>query len=149
MRNHIYLHTSNLNIINKFKNDDLFQSCYEYPIHEIENLHPNEYGRIKTKHNYYHILVGQIRQENCPWCAAIPFIKRIENPGLTYTAEYCMQCQGCGARGPILYVNSMMNNDDKYMDEVRCLIKHKFKTRRQWDDGLVNPYEQSNISNVN
>jgi len=147
MRNHIYLHTSNFDYAQKFRDDDSFEPAYNYS-NRIQNMSPYEWGRIKTGANYYHILVGAIRKENCPWCGEIPELKQLhdylDSPGLmpARPLSFCMQCMNCGSRGPVIHVYEQAVKNDQYMDEVKQMIKQEYSIRKQWDDGLVNPYEK-------
>jgi len=145
MRNHIYLHTSNFDYAQKFRDDDSFEPAYNYS-NRIPNMSPYEWGRIKTGANYYHILVGAIRKENCPWCGSQPnFIElteRVDVPFNTQIIKFCMECLNCGSRGPVhrIQINDLHSNELKEI--VKDRIKSHYSLRKQWDDGLVNPYEK-------
>ena len=94
MKKHIYLHTSNLDYTKELRNDDSFECTHEYPTWEFSKTHRNEYGRILTDDNSYHILIGTISQENCPWCNGKANIRNIlsTNP---MCSRYCIECENC------------------------------------------------------
>lgn len=138
MKKHIYLHTSNLEHIRRLKEDLAFEPTHEYNPSEFEHSHQNEYGRIKTDQNYYHILIGHVKQKGCPWCGAPPILKKISDGSITRHAEYVMQCINCGARGPVLNVNQFMEQNKDAMSEVQSLMEHRFSHRLPWDEGLKN-----------
>jgi len=136
MKKHLYFHSSNLEQIREIKKDANFEPYYEYgPMPDKMNQHQYEYGRIKTDTNYYHFIMGNPRQEGCPWCGGTAEI--IE--GITSSIsprKYCIQCMRCGARGPTLNVNT----DQAENPEVVALLWQRFETRRTWDDSFINPY---------
>lgn len=70
MRKHIYVHTSDLDVLRDINEDSAFERVCNYDRIEYSKIHTNGFGRIKTDNNYYHILVGQIKQKNCPWCGS-------------------------------------------------------------------------------
>ncbi len=142
MRKHIYLHTSNLNQLRDLRDDIKFEPTPHYPPDQLNLTHQNEYGRIKTHHNYYHIMVGQMKQENCPWCGSGCVLQKTSQ-GIIKHSQYCMICISCGARGPILNVSQSMEYNPGEMEEITYLIKKRFETRRQWDSGFVNHFEGS------
>lgn len=139
---HIYLHTSNVEYWRDFNNDPSIEKCFEYDPFGIEKSHQYEYGRIKTKQNYYHFLVGKIKQKDCPWCGSFCTVKRINELEVRGFSRYCMECENCGARGPILNVNLHAEQDEKHMGWFTDLIRDRFETRRHWDSDFVNHYEQ-------
>lgn len=141
MRKHIYLHTSNLDITKHLRDDHKFEIVPEYGIYEMQLSLRNEYGRIKTDQNYYHILLGAIQQEGCPWCASPSEIKKVRDSTEFSHAVYCMQCVGCGARGPLLNVSKSIEENEEAITHITQLLNDYFKTRRAWDADFVNPYE--------
>lgn len=141
MRKHLYFYSSNLEQTKELRNDVKFQHVHEYDAHEYPLTSRNEYGRIKTDQNYYHILFGRLEQEGCPWCGSpAKVVKLSTDKALLYTA-YCIQCMGCGARGPSLNVSQTTEQNKELFDECINLLWHRYNHRRAWDEGFVNPYE--------
>ena len=138
---HIYLHTSKMENTSVFRGDSDFESYPNYSILDKIKLLHKEYGRIKTNDAYYHILVGSIAQEGCPWCNGTPEIFKIgKSRGTGYTA-YCIQCDTCGSRGPTLNITESIHLKDKDLDEYMEFMWNRYKFRKNWDNALVNPYE--------
>lgn len=145
MRKHIYLHTSNLEYIRDLRDDNLFQCPSEYDLKSVLKSHRNEYGRIKTNQNYYHILVGTIKQEGCPWCGysvSLIKLKELTDGMIMLHSRYCMQCNNCGARGPILNVNQVMEGDKILMETIESAERDRFELRRPWDENLLQKDEK-------
>lgn len=141
MKKHLYLHTSNLEYCNQLREDSLFECVFEYPKIEIEKSHRNEYGRIKTRDNYYHIILGSMPQKNCPWCNSVCEIRKIYQSELSQQSQYCMQCTNCSAHGPILNICFSSEESKESMEYFKEFITHRFQHRTQWDSNFVNPYE--------
>ncbi len=135
MKHKIYLHTSNFENTTFLKHDDEFETLLQYDAFEYSEAHRNEYGRIKTNSCNYHILIGKLPTPNCPWCNAVPKIKRKETRQIfdCRQFEFYMECTNCGATGPksILHLadpeNEIINN------EIESLIKHKYSERFPWE----------------
>ena len=144
MKKHIYLHTSNFNDIRDLREDRKFESVFEYPAHECSRSHRNEYGRIKTDDNFYHILVGQIPQEDCPWCGCFCKIEKVGESTMSSHSIFCMICTVCRARGPILSILKSLENDNLAIEEYQRMMKQRFESRRCWDDRFQNHYELGN-----
>lgn len=140
MRKHIYLHTSNLEMVRDLREDNAFDPLYEYPPNEISRSFPNEYGRIKTLGNYYHIMLGQIQQDGCPWCSGPPEVIKLWGSTNTRYAAYCIQCMQCGSRGPVLNISSSAEENKEVYEEHINFMWQRYKRRRAWDDDFVNPY---------
>ena len=141
MRKHLYFHSSNLECTRQLKDDSLFQPAYMY---SDVNLFQNEYGRIRTPDTYFHLLLGNVPQKGCPWCKGKTKIVKINKPDpydLLAYSEYCTQCFGCGARGPVIKVNPQIEDDQRAMKELFDLMNKRFAHRRAWDENFVNPYE--------
>ncbi len=141
MRNHIYLHASNLEHAKYFRDDQDFQPVTDYDKFDLSKTFQNEWGRIKTKGNFYHIIIGHPKQENCPWCGSLCLLKKIGENEFSRHSQYCMQCINCGSHGPILNICSSAEENLEVMENIRDLIKQRFETRRQWDAGWKNPYD--------
>lgn len=144
MRKHLYFHSSNMEQIRAIKDDPAFEFCHEYPpLPDRQHQHQYEYGRIKTAKNYYHFIFGNPQQEGCPWCGGpgeiIEGIKDSLSP-----QKFVIQCMQCGARGPVMNVaQSSVENREVY-HEIVAIMWQRFKTRRPWDHGFINRYEQIN-----
>lgn len=140
---HIYLHTSNLENARALREDSNFEPTPHYDPIGMANLHRNEFGRIRTKQNYFHILLGKLYEENCPWCGCVPEIKKLGQPGLGEMPirmdQYCLQCRQCGSRGPILNINASI--PEEHIEEYYSMIRMRYVHRRSWDEGFVNPYD--------
>lgn len=141
MREHIYLNCA-MDVLKRIKNDPNFEAAFEYEPYEARpRLMQNEYGRIKSAYNYYHILSGGIRQEGCPWCNSPAEVVKLRDSGLSSHAVYCIQCLKCGARGPALNVSKDMEGKEDMFNECMALLWQRWKSRRAWHCGFVNPYE--------
>ncbi len=139
MRKHLYFYSSNLEYIKEFRDDDSFESVCQYPLEELKKCHKNEFGRIKTNQNYYHLLIGTIRNEGCPWCAAALEIDKINVT--TFSDKYFLKCINCGARGPTAFINDLIFKDEEKW--VLDRLKSIFEYRLPWDHNFVNPYEKT------
>jgi hypothetical protein len=146
MRKHIYVHTSTQDYLRDINEDVEFESVAQYDPISSQKCYKNEYGRIKTKGNYYHIMIGEMKQENCPWCNSPAVLKKVYD-GVSDTMtpsepdQYCMICTQCGSRGPLLNLNQHVVKDPKFMTYIEQCIKDRYESRRQWDSHLINPYE--------
>jgi len=144
MKKHIYLYFSNMEQTRSLREDLRFEPVHEYLYDEAPLAFQNEYGRIKTAQNFYHILIGRLSQEGCPWCGSPSDVVKLGNSmALVYTA-YCIQCIQCGARGPSLNVSQTMHENPEMFHECMDLLWKRYKHRRPWDEGFENPYESTN-----
>lgn len=141
MKKHVYLHFSNFDQLQELRDDERFESSHEYDMFDAPKLFRNEYGRLRTYKNDYHVLVGGLEQENCPWCGSPAEVIKLWSPPSAGHTPYCIQCMRCGARGPSLIVAHTMETDKEMLDECMDMLWKGYKTRRPWDDGFVNPYE--------
>lgn len=141
MRKHLYFYASNLEQVKALREDDQFESVHEYSSYEFQFALRNEYGRIKTNQNYYHLLVGGMQQEHCPWCGHFAQIIKVHEHVFMQRAIYCIQCTQCGARGPTLNIDTNVENDETVMSHFNDLLWSRYKHRRAWDDGFKNQYE--------
>lgn len=141
MREHIYLNCA-MDVLKKLRNDPNFEAAFEYEPYEARpRLMQHEYGRIKSAYNYYHILSGSIPQEGCPWCNSPAEVLKLWSPDLNNNSVYCIQCMKCGARGPSLNVSKEIESKSEFFHECMGLLWQRWKTRRAWHCGFVNPYE--------
>lgn len=143
MRKHLYFNSSNMEQIRELKDDPAFEFAHEYPpIPDRQHQHQYEYGRLKTAKNYFHFIMGNPPQDGCPWCAGpCEIIESIPQTQLTL-AKFCVQCKQCGARGPTLNVSNSQIEKAEVYSEIVALLWQRFKTRRPWDHGFINRYEQ-------
>lgn len=139
MREHFYLNSSNLEYIRKLKEDHQSEYVYEYDPISLSKAHQNEWGRIKTDYAYYHILLGHITPEGCPWCGAESTLTKIKMASTFSPAQYCLVCIQCGSRGPILNVFADIENNPIQMENIKSFMNQKYKARRAWDEGLNEP----------
>lgn len=146
MRKHLYLYFSNLNQLRALKDDAGFEPVPEYYHREQPLTYQNEFGRIKTAQNYYHILVGRLKQEGCPWCGYPAEVIKLGKSSALDFATYCVQCMNCGSRGPVLYISESVEQKKDAFDEYMSLLWRRYNYRRAWDEGFVNPYESPDIS---
>lgn len=142
MRKHLYLFTSNLDMTRELRKDVDFLEVHRYSSHEISKTHPYEWGRITTSGNYYHIIIGKMRQEGCPWCASPTKIKKISDAGEgnRFYSVYCIQCMSCGSRGPYLNVTDTVEENTEAFGHIKDLMKQRYETRRYPDEDFLNPY---------
>lgn len=151
VRKHLYFHSSNFDQFRELRDDPMFEYDFEYPkIPDQQHQYQYEYGRIKTEKNYYHFIFGTPKQEGCPWCAGSCEIIEGVSQDAFAPIKYYIQCIECGARGPTLNVTNIhdvIRTQDKgnlIHQYIAEFLWQRFKTRRPWDDGLINPYEKSN-----
>lgn len=138
MKKHIYLHTSGLEQTKTLRDDPNFERPYEYTQIIKQRTFPNEYGRIKTRQNYYHILIGSMKQTGCPWCGNEPeLIKTKKDQNFT---TYCFTCPICLSKGPTLNIRNNLETEES-MEHFKEVMKHRYTHRRPWDADFVNPYE--------
>lgn len=146
MKKHIYLHFSNFDHLRDLRDDESFEGADEYDTKDTSRLFRHEYGRLVTYKNYYHILLGRLDQEGCPWCVSPVQVVKLSIPKeLGYTA-YCIQCMECGSRGPSLNIPVNTQENKEMVNEFMDLLWKRYKNRRAWDEGFVNPYESYNSS---
>jgi hypothetical protein len=135
MRKHIYLHTSNLDYINELNEDESFERIFEYPPYEMHKGHEYEWGRIKTHKNYYHILIGNMPQEGCPWCGSPGKVVKL-NSDSDYSS-YCIKCLKCRSQGPVIIIDNMVLKDEMAFAEYESLLYLQYKIRKSWDESLT------------
>lgn len=137
MRNKIYLYTSNVACTEFIRKDSKFQPTYEYcPFSEGHNTLRNEYGRIRTKENDYHIIVGDLRAEGCAWCQhPLDVIFNEEEPVFELDRNkftcFCL-CKNCGSKGPEKSLRIYDPSEDA-MDHLRALILYNYSQRASWE----------------
>lgn len=145
-RNHIYLHTSNLDCLRYLDDDDLFEHVCEYYSLEILKTHRNEYGRIKTDINYFHILIGKIRDDKCAWCNFELTIKCLYKDQDLHMqpknySKYCLECKNCGSRGPICNIVPEIEEDKIAFEHFVEIMKYRYSDRKYFDFELLNGKE--------
>ena len=150
MKNHLYFYCSNLDQTSHLHDYPDIKAVWQYSSHEMRKTFQNEYGRIQTSQNYYHLLVGRMPQEGCPWCGSPCQIIHLENinadPIPSLMTKYCIQCMQCGSRGPVLNINHPNLHPKEIMEEYKEILWQRFNNRRPWDDGFVNPYENGTVT---
>jgi len=140
MKNHIYLHTSNFENTRFIRNDESFFPPFNYTPQQYEKLLGNEYGIIETDDNYYHILVGSINQDGCPWCGGEAIVKKLFDGTKEMPIQhsiYCMECVRCRSRGPLLNLIGSTVDIEEYFEFMR----NRYKRRLSLDSDFINPYE--------
>jgi len=138
----MYFHSSNLDYTKYLREYDNFEHLYQY-ISNCEPTYPNEYGRIKTDQAFYHILLGKISQENCPWCGGKGKLKKREMHSEEHfyftgfdLVQYYIECIDCGSRGPILMANKGVKDDKEMQDNLESYAKQRYAYRKMWDHDL-------------
>lgn len=142
-RNNLYLNSSNLNYLKNLVEDSSFENVSEYSKEEIKKTSSHEMGRIKTKENYFHIILGNPGKNGCPWCGSEPVFKKLPSKpscpmGPQEFNRYCFSCENCGANGPIMNFYEMMENDEEFMKNIKDRMTHRFNHTRNWDCDLEN-----------
>lgn len=139
MRKHIYLHTSNLTHASQIAKDKAFEPLCTYQNDILFKVYRNEFGRIKTSSNYFHIMLGTITDDNCPWCGSVPTLVDLNEPA-DWTGQarikFYMQCLNCGSTGPVNTITFNDITDFEIKEHVKQMIKHKYSERKQWDHDL-------------
>lgn len=132
---HFYLNCS-LETLAMFKDQNDFQKTCEYES-DIDrcNVVPYEFGRIKTKDAYYHIISGRIPQHGCPWCGEKEHEVKVSGEA------YCIKCKKCGACGPHSKFSKEMVQNATMFNTCMTLLSEQYKSRRSWDDDFKNPYQ--------
>jgi hypothetical protein len=132
-RTHIYVQSTNFEYIKHIRDDIWFSSCFEYPFLEKNSTHRNEYGRIKTPSNFIHFIMGQLPDRNCPWCSNPAALIKVKESTNIIPAQYCIQCLGCGSRGPILHVSQAMETNPDAFEHVKDMMYQRYSYRNAWD----------------
>lgn len=148
MKPHVYLHTSKLDVIKYLREDSCFEPVFMYPRETYDKCHSNEYGKIKTSSVDYHLILGQIRGKNCPYCGSIPKFESKEyfdSIGLRFI--YWCQCDKCGSSGPrsSTYLRPTDMNP-VIMSHLEDKSTYEFANPRPWDHNLK--LEDENEANV-
>ena len=153
MTKHFYFHSSNLDYINEVQQDELFEHISLYNDIDFHNIHQNEFGRIKTKDNYIHLLFGNISNDNCPWCGSEAILEIEDDPrnvlcnSGTIKKTYYLQCRNCFSTGPhkTFAINGINNLEVE--DHIIELVKSNYSYRKSWDYDLKK-IDMSNLSYI-
>jgi len=140
MKKHLYFYSSDPFQTKDLRNDDMFESTPEYDHYDLARTFPNEYGRIKTDQNYYHLLIGRLTQKNCPWCGFTPELLKVYDDKMLNRSGYCIECKQCRSRGPVLNVDKAMELNEHMMEHCIELLWNRYNHRRAWDADFVHPY---------
>lgn len=137
-RKHLYFLSSKIEYSTYLDEDDEFEHVYQYPKEESLKILPNEWGRIKTKSLYIHLLLGNPEQKDCPWCGTEPILKKLPDVeccpmGPQKASRYILQCHLCGSSGPIMNLSESVENDIKKKEYFLDLMYKRYKTRRAWE----------------
>ncbi len=141
-RKHVYFHSSNLDYIKDIRDEDIFEPVYLYPKNELRKCHPNEFGRIKTDSLYIHLIMGSIRQDDCPWCGCNDLTVRIIEDKSYDTMNpfakdlYFIECTHCRSTGPRYYMDPMVSLNTKHKEELIQLIKMRYSNRCPWEQNI-------------
>jgi len=133
-RKHLYFHSSNLKSISDINKDENFEPAFHY---KDVKTHPNEFGRIKTRQNYYHLLIGNLRQKGCAWCKSeLKIIKTNYPPTMVGGIAIVLQCIKCGSRGPIWEMNESLEGHEESMEIIKDRMEEMYMQRKPWHDDL-------------
>lgn len=140
-RKQLYFISHNLKYVKILCSDIDFEPVAQYNPEEFKKISQYEYGRIKTRSNDFHLLLGNPPQKGCPWCGYEPTLKKLPSVpsclmGPQEFSNYCLQCDNCGARGPVMNILSKKENDSLFMEEIKDIMNQKFKTRIAFNEGL-------------
>lgn len=141
MKKHFYFYSSKLENIKEIQTDKNFQSIYQYSLEDQYKAFQNEFGRIKTPDNYFHLLIGRGQPTGCAWCGSDIELKKISDDDSSKMSIYCVQCIKCYSRGQSLNVKPEMECDKESMRMVKNLLIQNYNERRPCDSGLINPYD--------
>jgi hypothetical protein len=130
MDNKMYVHTSDLKNTTYLKNLSNFQPAFGYGIFE-NAISPYEYGRIKIDDFFINFLVGNIPQENCPWCSTKPILKEIKSTDCLNFDKYWMECPKCLSRGPTLDICPFLHEEE--INVLLQIVHERYKMRGNWD----------------
>lgn len=130
MDNKMYVHTSNLKNTTHLQNLSNFQPAFSYGISE-DAISPYEYGKIKVDDFFIHFLVGNIPQENCPWCSTKPILKEIKGIDCLNFDKYWMECPRCLSRGPTLNMSPCQS--EEIINHFLQMVTDRYKMRGNWD----------------
>jgi hypothetical protein len=93
---------------------------------------------IKTHANYYHILVGRIPSNRCPWCGEESIIngEYIKESDLFYLRFYkCyMECPSCNSRGPLHKLKLSRDISEDTIPHIHELVKGIYSDRKTEDE---------------
>ena len=142
---HLYFHSSKMEQTDGIKKDRSFEHCPMYERDEYQKLLLNEWGRIKTKDSYIHIIMGKIERKGCHWCGSELFFNKIgKDPSKDRCNLHCMECKKCGARGPLIRLPE--SHVKALFDEAMNISQKSYESIRQWDCDLVNPYQEDEVN---
>lgn len=136
----VYLHTSDFNVAEILGQDPGFMPACEYMM--THSLTRHEYGRILGYGAVFHYLIGNIRDDGCPWCGKEPRLKEILTTH-PYMRSFCLECTNCYSRGPGCSVRTDSLAENHVMDEMLKLMRMQYATRRQWDHKLKEEMRES------
>ena len=137
---HLYFHSSKFEYIQDLLDDKDFERTFEYPPSEFHKSYENEFGRIRTSSNYFHFLLGSIRQRFCPWCGEKPEFKQINEvkPGDFFQyLQFSYICPKCGSRGPVINICESALVDEKFKDTLEQVAQSRYEHRIGWEEGLI------------
>src|SRR5690606_12140648 len=142
-KKHIYVHIPNLDHTRDLNEDKQFEPVHYYDLISFQKVFENEFGRLKTKDNDFHILHVKIRRKGCPFCnnEIIELTRVIEQ---VFSILYAVTCKQCGARGPILSIAKEMKYNDIAQLDIKERLDFQFSNPITWDHDFKNPYEAGN-----
>src|SRR5277367_2115542 len=123
MRKHLYFNSSNLEYLPHLREDENFTPLFEY-LEPEKKYHSYEWGMIKTPSLFLHFIMGNPPQDGCAWCNGVIELLKINKEASSdpfHKLMFCMQCQSCGSRGPILFISPdalLYEKDTIYMENI-------------------------------
>ena len=141
MKKHYYLHSPDIEIRNDLIKSKYLQHPMLYSIADFSDTHANEFGRFETHNAFYHILIGQIKNENCPWCDGIVDVIEVSKTVILgmINLSLTVRCSNCHSQGPekTFCLSEKMYADSTCISEVYSLLKEKYMNRKTFLDHIL------------
>lgn len=135
----VYLNTSRYDFKRELTVSPYFQNCFQYP--SFEKPHPNEFGKFLFGNLTLRILTGKLHKPyneppKCHWCQnRCTQITTQENH---FRITMCLQCNFCGARGPVLNQSiTHINEDEALKKEILDFMTQQYNHIASWDKEIV------------
>lgn len=142
---HIYVNTSDYDILPELSSDPNFQHPSSYSMRGYANLSEREYGCIFLENICVHFIIGKIPQDNCPWCDSPVCMEKKPSDenylGPMGANRYFMKCHSCGSRGPIMNVQPKASENKEALEHILDMLRSRYRIRTPWDKNLKNPYD--------
>ena len=137
MIKHIYVHTSDLEVIKEIRHLKTFEKVSEYSPELFMNAYQNELGLLKIDNLYIHFVIGKLVNDKCPWCSNEVVFKELSFNELNMLPNdqamvSCYECVNCRSRGPVKILKGNFKEDPKLYEETKACLKEFYSVRVIW-----------------